>query len=353
MLELYCRKQRHEIPAIEYQSAQWARTWKILILYAIHCHTRSYVQLMLVSRPATYISTGKFLTRRGKFDFVVTAMVNNQILEQRTKDNHGNRARARSHGGISNVNRNLFTYANLIDVIEEMGCPRDSIIYHKLPNADLDGGLVGLTGDIDLLDMFATHEGFHVPIEVYVDSLGVYNGSEDDKKEFNVPRESDLNTEHEGDKGDSESDTSGLVMSSEENEEYDVPIEEEVHKVQKRLWDYCEMVRRHNPGSTAVIKNRRTRIVGYDFLEILRKAVLRLVESEKPTKGMLYYACEQLRCRPKSVDLLLSNLQSFDFVPSNPRVCPKSRSPFSVALNVTVVWFDLSIRSAVLYLSQG
>ncbi|KAG5553347.1 hypothetical protein RHGRI_011275 [Rhododendron griersonianum] len=128
---------------------------------------------------------------------------------------------------ISNVDRNLFTYANLIDVIEEMGCPRNSIIYHKLPNADLDGGLVGLTGDIDLLDMFATHEGFNVPIEVYVDSPGMYNGSEDDEEEFNVPRESDPDTEHEGDEGDSESDTSGLVMSSEENEEYDVPIEKE------------------------------------------------------------------------------------------------------------------------------
>ncbi|KAG5521580.1 hypothetical protein RHGRI_033961 [Rhododendron griersonianum] len=140
--------------------------------------------------------------------------------------------------GISNVDRNLFTYANLIDVIEEMGCLRNSIIYHKLPNADLDGGLVGLNGDIDLLDMFATHEGFNVPIEVYVDSSGMYNGSENDEEEFNVPRESDPDTEHEGDEGDSESDTSGLLMSSEENDEYDVPIEEEVqevHEVQKRV----------------------------------------------------------------------------------------------------------------------
>ncbi|XP_058214991.1 uncharacterized protein LOC131326282 isoform X2 [Rhododendron vialii] len=116
-----------------------------------------------------------------------------------------------------------------------MGCPRNSIIYHKLPYVDLDGGLVGLTDDIDLLDMFVTHEGFNVPIEVYIDSPGMYNGSEDDEEEFNVPRESDPDTEHEGDEGDNESGTSGLVMSSEENEEYDVPIEEEVHEVQKRV----------------------------------------------------------------------------------------------------------------------
>ncbi|KAI8541190.1 hypothetical protein RHMOL_Rhmol08G0042400 [Rhododendron molle] len=119
--------------------------------------------------------------------------------------------------------------------VTEMGCPRNSIIYHKLPNAHLDCGLVELTGDIDLLDMLTTHEGFNVPIEVYVDSHGMYNGSEDDEEEFNVPRESDPDTEHEGDEGDSESDTSGLVMSSEENEEYDVPIEEEVQEVQKRV----------------------------------------------------------------------------------------------------------------------
>ncbi|KAG5566106.1 hypothetical protein RHGRI_001892 [Rhododendron griersonianum] len=157
--------------------------------------------------------------------------------------------------GISNVDRNLFTYANLIDVIEEMGCPRNSIIYHKLPNADLDGGLVGLNGDIDLLDMFATHEGFNVPIEVYVDSPGMYNGSEDDEEEFNVPRESDPDTEHEGDEGDSESDTSGLLMSSEENEEYDVPIEEEVQEVQEVQKRICTGSKLMDDLSDVIVNN--------------------------------------------------------------------------------------------------
>lgn len=136
--------------------------------------------------------------------------------------------------GISNVDRNLFTYVNLIDLIEEIGFPRNSIISHKLPDADLDGGLVMLTGEITLLDMFAIHEG-RGAIEVYDDCPWMPNSEDED--ELNVPNNGGcggMPPHDDFNEGDNESDSSGLVMSSDEEDEnpedevYDVHIVEEV-----------------------------------------------------------------------------------------------------------------------------
>ncbi|KAI8552256.1 hypothetical protein RHMOL_Rhmol06G0252600 [Rhododendron molle] len=79
---------------------------------------------------------------------------------------------------INDIDPDLMSYFEMVIIIKELGCAENEIMYHCLPDCDLDGGLRVINTDIAVRDMFAIHEGIGT-IAIYV--VGEY-GKEDDNE---------------------------------------------------------------------------------------------------------------------------------------------------------------------------
>ncbi|KAG5565020.1 hypothetical protein RHGRI_001034 [Rhododendron griersonianum] len=70
---------------------------------------------------------------------------------------------------VRNVDSNLMSYFEMLDIMKDLGIPENHTMYHKLPDCDLDGGLREIKDDKDVVDMFAIHKG-RAMISLYSES---------------------------------------------------------------------------------------------------------------------------------------------------------------------------------------
>lgn len=74
---------------------------------------------------------------------------------------------------MSNIDSDLMSYFEVLDLVNELGiAPKNTNIYHKMSDCDLDGGLREIKSDRDVVDMFAIHTG-RGSIAVYVENIEV------------------------------------------------------------------------------------------------------------------------------------------------------------------------------------
>lgn len=79
---------------------------------------------------------------------------------------------------INDIDPDLMSYFEMVIIIKELGCAENAIMYHCLPDCDLDGGLRVINTDIAVRDMFAIHEGIGT-IAIYV--VDEYGKEDDDE----------------------------------------------------------------------------------------------------------------------------------------------------------------------------
>ncbi|GFS30587.1 hypothetical protein Acr_00g0012770 [Actinidia rufa] len=123
---------------------------------------------------------------------------------------------------ICTVDSDFMSYFELMDIMKDIGYPNHSVVYYKLPNSDMNIGLMELISDVEIVHMFDVHVGSDVSvIEVFVhtpDLVNVFSNSnsewhddvqiDSDKEAFSGMEEFSTGDEEEmGDKevGDSDS----------------------------------------------------------------------------------------------------------------------------------------------------
>ncbi|KAF7136514.1 hypothetical protein RHSIM_Rhsim08G0179400 [Rhododendron simsii] len=79
---------------------------------------------------------------------------------------------------INDIDPDLMSYFEMVIIIKELGCAENAIMYHCLPDCDLDGGLREINTDIAVSDMFAIHEEIGT-IAIYV--VDEYGKEDDDE----------------------------------------------------------------------------------------------------------------------------------------------------------------------------
>ena len=77
------------------------------------------------------------------------------------------------------VDHDRMSHIEMVDIIEELGCPKTCNVYHKLPDFGFDGSLRDLKTDLDVLDMFACHNG-RKNIPIFVENQEKYPTSVDE-----------------------------------------------------------------------------------------------------------------------------------------------------------------------------
>ncbi|KAG5520595.1 hypothetical protein RHGRI_033244 [Rhododendron griersonianum] len=80
---------------------------------------------------------------------------------------------------IEDVDPDRMSYFEILGEVKQLGCPKISVIYHRLPDCDLDGGLREIKTDADVLDMFAIHVG-RSRIPIYVENPNLHVGDDED-----------------------------------------------------------------------------------------------------------------------------------------------------------------------------
>ncbi|GFY82250.1 lectin protein kinase family protein [Actinidia rufa] len=116
---------------------------------------------------------------------------------------------------ICTVDSDFMSYFELMDIMKDIGYPNHPVIYYKLPNFDMNTGLVELTSDVEIVHMFDVHVWSDVSvIEIFVhtpDLVDVFSNSDSewhddvqidsDKEAFSGMEESSTGDEEEmGDK---------------------------------------------------------------------------------------------------------------------------------------------------------
>ncbi|KAF7119302.1 hypothetical protein RHSIM_Rhsim13G0148900 [Rhododendron simsii] len=95
---------------------------------------------------------------------------------------------------INDIDPDLMSYFEMVIIIKELGYVENAIMYHCLPDCDLDGGLREINTDIAVCDMFVIHEGIGT-IAIYV--VDEYGKEDDDEG---------IESSGEGNAGDSDID---------------------------------------------------------------------------------------------------------------------------------------------------
>ncbi|GFZ04651.1 hypothetical protein Acr_17g0002230 [Actinidia rufa] len=111
---------------------------------------------------------------------------------------------------ICTVNSDFMSYFELMDIMKDIGYPNHPILYYRLPNSNMNTGLVKLSSDAKIVHMFDVHAKSDIfVIEVFVhtpDLVDVFCNSDSDSHD-NVQIDSDKEA------------FSGMEESSTDNEE--------------------------------------------------------------------------------------------------------------------------------------
>ncbi|GFZ05114.1 hypothetical protein Acr_17g0006860 [Actinidia rufa] len=76
---------------------------------------------------------------------------------------------------ISTVDSDLMSYFELMYIMKDIGYPNNPLVYYKLPNSDMNIGLVTLTSNTEIVNMFNVHAG-RTLIEIFVHTPDFVNG---------------------------------------------------------------------------------------------------------------------------------------------------------------------------------
>ena len=97
---------------------------------------------------------------------------------------------------ISTVDSDFMSYFELMDIMKDIGYPNHPIVYYKLPNSDMNTGLVELTSDAEIVHMFDVHAGSDVSvIEVFVHTPNLVNVFSDSDSEWHDDMQIDSDKE--------------------------------------------------------------------------------------------------------------------------------------------------------------